>query len=76
MGPDSSQFEQIEKAAASLCALERKVLFLSANLGLPNNDIAGPLGTSERRVECLLRRALRKFDHALRRRSTQKEKYP
>lgn len=76
MDADSSQFEHVEIAAASLSALERKVLFLSANLGLHNDDIAGLLGISERRVERLLGRALRKFDRALRRRSTQKEKRP
>jgi DNA-directed RNA polymerase specialized sigma24 family protein len=57
---------RVENAAASLSALERDVLSLSAHVGLCNCDIAELLGISERRVEKLLARALCKFDRALR----------
>jgi DNA-directed RNA polymerase specialized sigma24 family protein len=63
---DASSESRVENAAASLSALERDVLSLSAHVGLCNCDIAGLLGISERRVEKLLARALRKFDRALR----------
>lgn len=61
-----SSKSRVENAAASLSALERDVLSLSARVGLCNCDIAELLGISERRVERLLARALRKFDRALR----------
>lgn len=70
---------RVETAAASLSALERDVLSLSANIGLSNRDIAGLLGISERRAERLLSRALKKFDRALRSEGfpdSQKEKDP
>jgi DNA-directed RNA polymerase specialized sigma24 family protein len=57
---------RLENAAASLSALERDVLSLSAHVGLHNCDIAMLLGISERRVEKILARAIRKFDRALR----------
>jgi RNA polymerase sigma factor (sigma-70 family) len=63
---ERSSKSRAEKAAASLNALERDVLSLSAHVGLRNCDIAELLGISERRVERLLARALRKFDRALR----------
>ena len=62
----ASPASRIEIAAATLSALERDVLSLSANVGLSNRAIANLLGISERRVERLLARALRKFDRALR----------
>ena len=62
----ASSESRVENAAASLSALERDVLSLSAHAGLCNYDIAELLGISERRVEKLLARALRKFDRALR----------
>ena len=64
-GPSSSDLGRVERAAARLTALERQILFLSANVGLCNSDISGLLGISERRVERLLARALDKFDRAL-----------
>jgi DNA-directed RNA polymerase specialized sigma24 family protein len=60
-----SKSDIAEKAAASLSKLERDVLSLSAHVGLCNGEIAGLLGISERRVERVLARALRKFDRAL-----------
>jgi DNA-directed RNA polymerase specialized sigma24 family protein len=65
MGSASSK-SRAENAAASLSALERDVLSLSSHVGLCNYDIGEVLGISERRVERLLARALRKFDRALR----------
>lgn len=65
MRPLSAEIERVEEAAASLSALEREVLSLSAHLGLRNCDIAGFLGISEQRVEMVLATALRKFDRAL-----------
>ncbi len=63
---DAFSDSHLEASAASLNALERDVLSLSAHVGLRNCDIAELLGISERRVEKLLSRALRKFDRALR----------
>lgn len=63
---EASSKSRVENVAASLSALERDVLSLSARVGLCNCDIAELLGVSERRVEKLLGRALRKFDRALR----------
>ena len=64
MDEGSSGSERVERAAASLSALELDVLSLSANAGLCNEDIARVLGISEKRVERLLARALHKFDRA------------
>ena len=66
MDPASSEPERAEKAAASLSALERDVLLLSAHFRMRNDDIAEFLGISERRAERLLARALFKFDRAVR----------
>jgi RNA polymerase sigma factor (sigma-70 family) len=62
---NEARSERIEKAAASLSALERDVLSLSSHDGLRNNEIAELLGIRERRVERLLARAVLKFDRAL-----------
>lgn len=79
----SSKSERAEDASASLSALERDVLLLSAHAGLRNEEIAAVLQISPRRVERLLARALLKFDRELsrmerpwRRGSTQKENDP
>jgi RNA polymerase sigma factor (sigma-70 family) len=58
---------RVQRAAAKLTRLEREVLVLSAGEGLSNGEIARRLGTSERRVERILARALRKFDRAMNR---------
>jgi DNA-directed RNA polymerase specialized sigma24 family protein len=63
---EASSKSRAENAAASLNALERDVLSLSAHVGLRNCDIAKLLGISERSVERQLARALCKFDRALR----------
>ena len=60
-----SNDSRLEKAAACLSPLERRVLELSAAEGLDNGAIAARLGISPRRVERLLARALVKFDRAL-----------
>jgi RNA polymerase sigma factor (sigma-70 family) len=57
--------ERVERAAATLSLLEREVLVLSAGHGLRNAAIAARLGISERRVERILARALRKFSRAM-----------
>lgn len=56
---------RLERAAAGLSPLERRVLELSAADGLDNHAIADRLGISLRRVQRLLARALIKFDRAL-----------
>lgn len=56
---------RLERAAARLSPLERRVLELSAVDGLDNESIADRLGISRRRVERLLARAILKFDRAL-----------
>lgn len=61
---DSEQ-ERAGRAAASLSALEREVLTLSAGLGLDNAEIARRLGIRIARAERVLARAIRKFDRAL-----------
>jgi RNA polymerase sigma factor (sigma-70 family) len=60
-----SDVQRAEQAAAGLSPLERQVLVLSAGHGLRNADIAARLGISERRVERILARALRKFARAM-----------
>lgn len=66
-GPPPAEVARLERAAAALSALEREVLVLSAGHGLRTFEIAAKLGISERRVQRLLARALRKFDRALER---------
>ncbi|MES2136909.1 MAG: helix-turn-helix transcriptional regulator [Pseudomonadota bacterium] len=63
--PPPSPDLRLERAAACLSPLERRVLELSAADGLDNEAIADRLGISRRRVERLLARALVKFDRAL-----------
>ena len=63
--PPLSERERVEHAAAALSAIEREVLVLSAGHGLGDDEIARRLGTSGRRAERLLARALRKFDRAM-----------
>ena len=66
-GPTArAEIDRLERAAARLSPLERQVLFLSAGLGLGNDQIAARLGLGERRAERILAAALRKFDRALR----------
>ena len=65
--PETAEIRHVERAAAVLSQLEREVLVLSAGHGLRNEEIAARLCLSERRVERLLARALRKFDRALER---------
>jgi RNA polymerase sigma factor (sigma-70 family) len=60
-----SDAQRVEQAAAALSPHEREVLVLSAGHGLRNADIAARLGISERRVERILARALRKFARAM-----------
>jgi DNA-directed RNA polymerase specialized sigma24 family protein len=55
------------KAAASLSAIEFKVLALAARDGLSNAQIGARLGLAPDAVEQILARALWKFDRALRR---------
>ena len=59
------EVERVARAAARMSPLERQILVLSAGHRLRNDEIAARLGLSERRVERLLARALRKFDRAL-----------
>ena len=61
----AGEIERVERAAAALSPLEREILTLSAGHGMRTREIAARLGIGERRVERLLARALRKFDHAL-----------
>lgn len=65
LAPEMAEVERLEWAAARLSPLERKVLVLSAGLGLRNAEIAAALGITERHVERILARAVRKFDRAL-----------
>ncbi len=67
--PNNSEFDRVSRAAEKLKPVERDILALSAGRGLPIAEIASLLGTSERRVELLLARALYKFDYALERQS-------
>ena len=60
-----AEIERVARAVARLSPLERQILVLSAGHRLRNDEIAARLGLSERRVERLLARALRKFDRAL-----------
>jgi RNA polymerase sigma factor (sigma-70 family) len=62
---ERTEVERVARAAAALSALERDILLLSAGHRLRNAEIAARLGLTERRVERLLARALRKFDRAL-----------
>ena len=62
---DAEEVRRAERAAASLSALEREVLVLSAGHGLRIEEIAARLGLGQSRTERLLARALRKFDRAL-----------
>jgi DNA-directed RNA polymerase specialized sigma24 family protein len=55
------------KAAASLSAIEFKVLALAARDGLSNAQIGARLGLAPGTVGQILARALWKFDRALRR---------
>lgn len=66
--PAPAEKERVERAAARLSPLERRVLALSAGRGLRNAEIAAALGVSEGRAERILARALKKFDRALERR--------
>ena len=59
--------ERLEKAAAGLRPLERKVLALSAGERLSNEQIAERLGITSSAVQRVLARALRKLDCALER---------
>ena len=63
-----AEVERVARAAARMSPLESEILVLSAGHRLRNEEIAARLGLSERRVERLLGRALRKFDRALERR--------
>lgn len=63
--PLPSADPRLERAAACLSPLERRVLELSAVDGLDNAAIADRLGISRRRAERLLARAIVKFDRAL-----------
>jgi DNA-directed RNA polymerase specialized sigma24 family protein len=63
--PSSSELARIERAAAVLSSVERKVLVLSSAHGLRTREIARRLGISELRAERLLAGALCKFDRAL-----------
>ena len=64
---ERAEVERVACAAAALSALEREILVLSAGHRLRNAEIAARLGMTERRVERLLARALRKFARALER---------
>lgn len=64
---ERTEVERVARAAAALSALERDILLLSAGHRLRNAEIAARLGLTERRVERLLARALRKFARALER---------
>ena len=64
---ERAEVECVARAAAALSALEREILVLSAGHGLRNAEIAARLGVTERRVERLLAKALRKFARALER---------
>jgi RNA polymerase sigma factor (sigma-70 family) len=59
--------ERLEKAARSLHATEREVLFLSARERLSNQEVAERLGITTEAAERLLAKALRKLDRALER---------
>ena len=63
--PSMAEVRRVERAARTLSSLECDVLALSAGHGLSNGEIAKRLGKSERRIERILARALRKFDRAI-----------
>ena len=64
---ERAEVERVARAAAALSSLEQEILVLSAGHRLRNAEIAARLGMTERRVERLLARALRKFARALER---------
>ena len=57
--------DRIERAAATLSPLERRVLVMSARRGLRPDQIAARLELTERSAERILARALQKFDRIL-----------
>lgn len=64
-GEPGRRADDVERAAGALSPVEREVLVLSAREGLRNGAIAAKLGMSERKIERILARALRKLDLGL-----------